>query len=377
MHVVLAIDDLGSGGAQRQLVELSTRLASTDGVRISVLVYRDRNFYSERLDQSGVSVVVLPKTGKADLLYAVRLARWLRSNDVDVLHAFLPQTTMWAFLAVHLIPRSRRPVLIPAERNTLQGISAGWMGLRRLIYPRVRMITANARSVAWEISEFLGVREDRITYIPNGIDSEYWTGAARLEPDCKVDPNLFNLAVVARLAPQKNHRLVLESLSLLPREEIRTWRIWFVGNEEFPALAASIRHEIDERGLKDIVRMVPPTRNIAAMLSRMDGLLLPSSREGFPNVVLEAMTLGVPVIASRVGGVPDMIDPGRTGMIIEQRDAGGLARAMSELGKMPLEHRRAMGQRGREVVKDRFSISAVARLHLELYRSVLAARGAG
>lgn len=345
-----------------------------ESARASVLAYRTRNFYAQRLQEAGVPVTVIPKLGKADPLYPLRLARWLHRNAVDIVHAFLPMPVMWSYLALRLVPSRRRPVFIPSERNTLQGISAIQMGLRRFIYPRAELITANARSVAREISEKLGVDPERVAYIPNGIDSAYWKRAAQKEPDVEIDHTCFNLAMIARFAPQKNHRVVLEALSMLPRDEILAWRVWFVGNEEFPGLARSIRREIHLRGLEPIVRVLPPMRNVGALLSRMDGLLLPSGREGFPNVVLEAMTLGLPVVASGVGDVPEMIAPGRTGFIVKPGDAGELARAMAALRDMPESERRTMGIKAQEVVESRYTISGVTSRHVELYRSVLEPR---
>ena len=371
MHIVYAIDRLGSGGAQRQVVELALSMARSDGVSVTLLAYPHANFFAERLATGGVRVVQIAKSGKLDLRYLLRLRSWIARNQVDVIHAFLLGPVLWSFLAIRLLRRSSRPTLLLAERNVIHGIPGWQRWLKRLLYTRADAVTTNSRTAADETCDELGVARERVHYLANAIDVEAWDHAASAEPSLEIAPDRFHLAVIGRIAPQKNHLLVLQALSELDRERISQWCVWFVGDDRIHTdLAARIRREITQRGLEDIVRLAPPILDMPAFMSRIDGLLLPSSREGFPNVVLEAMTLHVPVVAAAVGETTHMFEPDRSGIRIEPVTSAGVAIAMRRLYELAADERAEMVAQARAIVEARYSIATVTSQHLDLYQRV-------
>jgi glycosyltransferase involved in cell wall biosynthesis len=148
--------------------------------------------------------------------------------------------------------------------------------------------------------------------------------------------------------------------------------VWFVGDDRRHAkLAAQICEEIAKRNLRGIVSVLPPTQDVAAFVSRLDGLLLPSLWEGFPNAVLEAMTLRVPVIASPVGEVVNILEAGESGILLERGSPAELAHAMRQLEEMSESSRARMGAYARATVESRYGIVAVTREYLDLYRSLV------
>jgi glycosyltransferase involved in cell wall biosynthesis len=134
-------------------------------------------------------------------------------------------------------------------------------------------------------------------------------------------------------------------------------------------------HEgIQRAGLTGVVKVWPPTPAIAAFLARVDALVLPSRYEGFPNVLLEAMALRVPAIATAVGDVPAMIRDGATGFVVPPGDPEALARALLALRALGPRARAALGERGRDHVEENFRIDTMADRHLALYEQLLAQR---
>jgi len=372
LHLVYAIDHLGSGGAQRQLVELATALARQPDVRVSVLVYRDVDFFRSRLDAAGVPVVRIEKRAKFDPAFPARVARWLAANAPDLVHAFLLNPALWYGLGVQLLPARRRPLFVAGERDTkfadhlLHGLA------QRFVYRMSDAVTANSAAAAGAIETRLGIPPSRIHYLPNGIDLAAWDRAAEDPCPFELEAGSFHLALVGRLEPQKDHALLLEALSRIGAERVAGWRVWCVGAETGgQSFAAAIQADIQRRGLGAVVRCVPPTKGIAALFRRLDGLVLPSRHEGFPNVLLEAMASRLPSIATRVGDVGSMLEDGATGFMLEPRDADGLARALVRLHAMSAAERAAMGKRARAVVEARYRMEQVAEQHLELYRCLL------
>ncbi len=372
MHIVYALDRLASGGAQRQAVELAVHLVQAQGLRVTVVAYQAPNFFERRLSDAGIRVVQFQKRGKLDPAFPVRLRRWLRANAVDVIHAFLLGPIVWNYAALQSIPSRSRPVLVPAERNAISGLPRLEVRIKKFIFRRSRRVTANSQTAADEIHRDLGVPVDRIAYIPNAIDVAEWDQAATRESPIPLEAGCFHIALLGRIAPQKNHQLVLEALSELGPERIKNWRVWFVGDDRRHAkLAAQICEEIAKRNLRGIVSVLPPTQDVAAFVSRLDGLLLPSLWEGFPNAVLEAMTLRVPVIASPVGEVVNILEAGESGILLERGSPAELAHAMRQLEEMSESSRARMGAYARATVESRYGIVAVTREYLDLYRSLV------
>jgi glycosyltransferase involved in cell wall biosynthesis len=376
LHLVYAIDHLGSGGAQRQAVELALHFAR-GGLRVSFLVYHAADFFAPRLAGSPVRVVRIPKRAKLDLGFPRRLARWLAEERPDVVHAFLLAPALWSLLAVRRLPRARRPAFLVGERNTRIAEGALERAVQRYTYRRADAVTANSALAARLVRERLAVPAARVHYVPNGIDLAAWDAGRDRSCPLELVTGRLNLAVIGRLEPQKGHRLVLDALARLGAARAGGLAVWFVGAESGGgAYPAALREEVARRGLADVVRMAPPVREVAALMARLDALLLPSEREGFPNVLLEAMASGLPAVATRVGDVPNMLVDGESGLLVEAGDAAGLARALETLLGMAPEARAALGRRAREVVEKRYQLAAVAEQYLALYRALAAARPA-
>jgi len=371
LEVVYAIDNLVSGGAQRQAVELARHLHLHHGVGVTFLVYRGEDFFSERLRSANVPVVRLDRRGPYDIRFPWRVREWLRHHPVDIVHAFLRRPSLWYFLGVRAMPIEARPAFIAGERSDFGMASALSDWSCRIAYPRADAVTANSAGAAKQIHLRFGVPQERIHYLPNGIDLVAWDAAAGGPSPLALEPDAFHLALIGQLRPEKNHTIVLDALTELGPERIREWRIWFVGDADvIPGYTDAIRREIGRRGLSRTVRIVPPVTGVGALMRHLDGLLLPSLFEGFPNVVLEAMASRLAVVAFPVGDVPSMIGSPREGLLVDPPSAGSLARTLIQLQDLGAAGRKRMGERARRVVEERYSIEAVAEEHLALYRSL-------
>jgi glycosyltransferase involved in cell wall biosynthesis len=182
----------------------------------------------------------------------------------------------------------------------------------------------------------------------------------------------FAVGSVGRLHPQKGYDLLLQAVGFL-HTRIPTLRVLIVGEGEArPALEQQRR----ELGLEEVVIFAGERRDIPAMLSALDGFVSASRWEGLSNAVLEAAAAGLPVIATRVGGTPEIVLDGETGLLVEPEDAQGLATAILQLYENP-ELRRRLGQAGQQRVEAAFTLRTTIQKTGQLYTRLLAKRRLG
>lgn len=375
MHVLYYIDSLGSGGAQRQAVEIARALHVRSGVRVTFGTYHGFDFYAPRLRPLGIPVVQTAKRWRFDPTLPFRLRDWIAELAPDLIHAFLVYPGMWARLATDLLPRGKRPVFVAAERSALVAENSAQGLVQRYLYGRSDAVTVNARPVGELLCERLHLPRERVHYLPNGIDLDTWDAEAAAECPLPLEPGRFHVALVGGLREEKNHPIVLDALDRIPRERRRDWTVWFIGGETgTKRYAAHVKSEIARRGHGDVVRIAPATPRIAAVMSRLSAIVLPSDFEGFPNILLEAMASRLPSVATAVGDVPNMIEEGRTGFVVPPRDPAAFTEALLRLASLSEGERKAMGDRARETVERRFRIEAVAEAHRVLYESLLRSR---
>lgn len=198
---------------------------------------------------------------------------------------------------------------------------------------------------------------ERATVIPNAVD----VGPPPPRAEAR---RPLELVSVGRLAHPKDFSTLIAALDLLPRGEAR---LVLVGDGP---LRATLEREIEERGLGEQVELVGEVRDVSPHLRSAEVFVLASRSEGMPMSVLEAMAAGLPVVASDVGGVHEVVDDAATGFLVPPGDAAALAERIERLLRDD-GLRAAAGAAGRRRVEERFSLPGWRASHLELYESLL------
>jgi len=370
MRILYAIDSLGSGGAQRQLVELACALARREDTDVEVVTYHPAAFFGAKLREHGVPVTVIPRRSRSDMKFLWHLRGHLRERRPDVIHSFLLMPSFWTFLASRTLGRATP--IVAAERSDPAVRTGAPRAIQRKLYARCDAVTANSAAAREALTMSMGIPTERVFQIPNGIDVDAWTARGREECPLPLAKNRINIALIGGLRREKNHHVLLDALPSLLEETARPFHVWCIGGETGgPKAATAVREKIARLGLEQQVTLAAPVTNVAAVLSRLDVLVLPSTHEGFPNAVLEAMAMAVPVIASRVGEVPTLIEPGVSGVLLDETSADVLGAALRRVLAMDPEERSAMGRRGQERVRVRYGLAQVAEQYLECYRQVV------
>ena len=368
--VLFIIDQLGCGGAERQLVELACNLHRC-GMRVTVFAYRPGDFFAGRLDTAGVQRIQLYRGGWRN----VRFFRHLRSamRRFDLVHSFGSGPSAWAALGRQTLPVCERPVLVASERSWGPSGHSSPLLPHRWIFRQADAVTVNNATARRRIARLLGVAESRVEQIDNGIDLPRWDAASQVPCPLPIQADHFNLAQIGGIRPEKNQLLSITALGRIPPAVRAGWRLWLVGDAgHHPNYYRRLTRAVDEDGLGGIVHFSPAVAHIAPVMTRLDGLLVPSLREGFPNAVLEAMSLGKPVVVSDVGAMPEMIGADGEepcGLVVAAGEIEPLSEAIRTLAENPALRRR-MGDRARARVAERYLSARVLPLLEEMWLEV-------
>jgi len=309
---------------------------------------------------------VLPKIGSVltpfllSRAVAPTLRRLLRDRAFDLIdaHYFYPD----GVAAVMLGKRLGLPVVV-----TARGTDINLIAQDRLPRAMIRWAALNAAGVIAVSSALrerlagLGVPKERIRVLRNGVDLERFAPRSRAELRQALGMARATLLSVGNLLAFKGHGIVIEALASLPQCDL-------VIAGEGPDRAA-FKAIARKAGVAERVRFVGSLSHetLREYYAAADALVLASSREGWPNVLLEAMACGTPVVATNVGGVPEIVTAREAGVVVEERSADAVARAVRELFAAPAE--RAATRRFAE----QFGWSATTKGQLQLFRQVLAA----
>jgi glycosyltransferase involved in cell wall biosynthesis len=238
-----------------------------------------------------------------------------------------------------------------------------------------KMIFISQPLVDWALSEKIVLRRDKIEKIYSGIDLDRFRPVTddekiRIRKKWNIGHNDAVIGIVSKLWEGKGHEVLIRAFKEIKRE-IKEARLVIVGEGPLD----SMLHEItDTLGLTDSVLFTGFQMDVAGIISSFDVAVLPSFFEGMGRVLLEAMAMEKPVVASRVGGIPDLVKDGINGFLITPGDVKGLAEALKKLlNDKGLAN--IMGRNGRKGITDRFSADAMVRSIKKIYIECLAGKG--
>jgi glycosyltransferase involved in cell wall biosynthesis len=356
LKVAFVAGTLGQGGAERQLYYIVATLCRA-GARVDVLCLTRGEFWEAPLAALGASVTwVGEHAARARRLAEV--VRCLRRLAPDVVQSHHFYTNLYASLAARVLALrdigALRSDAISEVRDS--GRVLGPLSLR---VPR--LVVANSRAGLINAMR-LGVPASRLRMLTNVVDERVFT------PSVPNGDDAVTIIAVGRLGPEKRLDRLLTVLARLRKECAVPCRGLIVGDghervalERQAATLGLLPHAVEFRGA---VASAAPTYGEA------DVLVLTSDWEGTPNVVLEAMASGLPVVATEVGGVGDLVEDGRTGFLVPRGDGDRLFSALHQLVSNP-PLRRQMGQNGRARVLERHSIVSLPQQLAALYERVV------
>lgn len=338
------------GGAEVRVLQTATALRGKCRHAVAVL---EGSPLHRKLSEAGCPVLPFAY-GRGDPRLFFALRRAIRSGGFHVVDAHNPQSQLWGLMAAASLH-------VPAMVSTVHS-SYGETdrGVKKVLYEGVlrldRLFRCRFIAVSEAVREYLlalGIPSRSITLVHNAIPA---AGGPVLSVSPVVKESLgwkrddYLVAAVGRLERVKGHAFLIEALGSVVRERPRL-RCLFVGEGR---LRAELETLVRERGLDRHVRFAGFREDVIDILRGSDAFCMPSLSEGLPYALLEACSLGLPVLATAVGGIARFIEDGRTGLLVPPADAEALSGGLAALMDDP-EGAKAMGTAALGVVRERFS----------------------
>ncbi len=377
IRVLTLIDRLGPrGGAERLAVQVATRL---DPERFESHFCASRYDAAERddegtraaraqLERAGVRFLGIERESKADVWRWGRFVRYVRAQHIDVVHAHKHGSNVWG---ATLGRAARVPVVIAHEHTwSYEGKPLRRFLDREVVARGSDALIAVSREDQRRMTSVEGIAPERTVFLPNGA---LIPARARPAGDVRGELGIDDAAPVVGslgfLRPQKAFEVLIEAAGTLRRAHPGL-RVLIVGEGEERARLEAL---IARLALQETVLLLGRRLDIPDVLAAVDVAVCCSNFEGSPLSVMEYMEAALPVVATRVGGVLDLIDDGVHGRLVEPRDPGALARAIGGLLDDPARAM-AMGAAGRERRRREFDLDVMVRRLQELYSDRLGAR---
>ena len=367
-RVLHMIETPGTGGAERVLVDIARSLPSPFESVGAILV---DGWTVQELRATGIPCHILPLQRSFDYGWPSRLARFIQTNRIDIVHAHEFTSAVYAAFGAAL---ASVPIV-----STIHGKNYWPERLYRRAALRIAIeMSAAFVAVSFDLARFVSatvpVPERKLTVVRNGIDLTKFfpdvSSAARARAELGAAPSDVVILCVGALDPVKGQSILVDVACGL-RGRVAPFKIWIVG--EGP-LRSELQSRIDKENLGDCVRLLGWRTDVATLLSSANLSVLPSFSEGMPLAVMESMACGTPIVASRVGGVGELIVDGTHGLLVRAGDVQALTAAVSRL---VTDH--ALGSRlataGRDRAAKEFSLTGMTDRYAELYRAALDSAG--
>jgi glycosyltransferase involved in cell wall biosynthesis len=361
LPIAFVMTSFEPGGTERQMIELARRLDPSRW-RVHIACFEGRGAWFDRAAEAAASVVEFPVRSfkrPSAARHLMAFARWCRANRIAVVHTTELYSNIFGLPGAAL---AGVPARIGNRREINPDKSGAQIAVQRAAYACAHVVVANSRAAA---DRLLGERLpfQKIAVVSNGLDLE------RVQPHAE-RRIARKIVVVANLRPEKGHDVLIDAapdvLRRFPDVEFEI----VGGGPELESLVARAA----ARGVLHAFTFLGHRNDVTARLAGADMFVLPSRSEAFPNAVLEAMAAALPIVASAVGGIVELVDDGRTGLLVQAGNPKALADRIGTLiANRDLAAR--LGRAARHEAQARYSFDRMVGAFERIYLTQLTRRG--
>jgi sugar transferase (PEP-CTERM/EpsH1 system associated) len=374
VHICHLLWSFRTGGLENGVVNLINQLETTE-FRHSIICLTDYDqaFFS-RIRRDNVQIYCLNKRPGHDLFSFWRCFRLLRQLKPDIFHSRNLAAMEYQLAAL----LARVPLRIHGEHGwdltDLAGQNKKYVLLKRFFKKVIHRYICLSQEGRDYLQNVVGVASSRLSQICNGVDTQRFTPALRLDstlPDSMTATNRVIFGTVGRIADVKNQQLLVAAYINLCQQDVafkKETALVIIGDGP---TRSQLQQQLAAAGLHEQSWLPGNRSDIATILPGLSVFVLPSLAEGISNTILEAMACGLPVIASKVGGNPELVDAEQTGWLFANNNKSQLQQLMLQCQQAPTELQR-LGSNARAAAEQKFSldtmVTAYRRLYLDGYK---------
>ncbi len=368
LHIITAIK---RGGAENHLYDLSRNQAQK-GHYVTIICLKKGDYWKEKLEKDGVRVIHLNISSYLNMFAIFKLSKLIQDLKPDLVHAHLTPAELFTRLA--LLKRGLDDIfLIITKHNDSKFYNfIGQSLLGNWVARRANKIIAISQSVKVNnCIKNLCIPSKKISVVRYGIDPTPYEQVKKKEIDAlrqewQIDHDIYLIGVVARLIPQKSLHTLLEGFKLYQDISSSRSKLVIIG---VGPLEQELKKQSIDLGIQDDIIWAGFREDIPIVMNTIDIFALTSKFEGLGLVLLEAMSAGTPVVASRISAIPEVIEDRKTGILFRPGNAQELAMAFKLLESS--EERKQLSKEGIERVKSLFSLERMTIETLSLYKNMV------
>ena len=368
--ILFVITSLGLGGAETQLLDLALRFKSRGWKVTAVSMIPADESKANILRQAGVTVESLAMKPGMPTFGAMRdLAAIVRREQPEVVHAHMVHANLLTRLTRLLV---KMPLLISTAHNINEG--ARWRELAYRFTDALGNLTTQVSLAGLErYAEVGAVPRNRMIFMPNGVDTAKFRPNPEVRAAKRAELGLrdeFIWIAVGRFAEAKDYPNLMQAFAKVVQVQPKA-RLLVAGKGD---LFEPIKALVAELGLQNSVNLLGPRSDVSALMNAADGYTMSSAWEGMPMVLLEAAAIGLPIVATDVGGNREAFQEGQSGFLVRPRDAQALADGMLKLMQLSPQARAEMGVAARRFIVEKYDLETVVTQWEQLYAKLLSAR---
>lgn len=361
---------LNYGGAETQLFHLATCLKKR-GWNVIVISMVKPMAYVSQFEKRGIKVYSLEMSrGVPDPRGLFRLIKILRREKPQILHCHMVHANLLGRISRIFV---KTPVLICTAHNINEGGHHRELAYRMTDFLCDLTTQVSQAGMEWYI-RVGAVPQSKIRFLPNGIDINHFRAnledRRRLRQELKLD-NKFVWIAVGRLEEAKDYPNMLNAFSkvLLKKEDV----VLIIAGQG--SLMEKSKYLTKELGIDEHVYFLGIREDVDELMNAADAYVMSSAWEGMPMVLLEASAVGLPIVATNVGGNREIVINGKSGFLVPAKNSDALAQAMIKIMELPSEKRHYMGVYGRQYIEENYSLDKVVDKWEELYIELLQRKG--
>lgn len=352
--ILLITENLGSGGAERQICGLASMLTMA-GFPCRLITYVENQFYEPYLRQHGVDYQFVPELwNKKSRIF--KTAKYVRQYKPDVVISFLPSVNQTMCLAKLFF----KAKLIVSERNNNTCITRGDK-IQFNLYRMADAIVPNSNSQGKFICNNFPSLSKKVHPIINFVDVNRFTPS-----EAPIRKETLRIVTVARYTQQKNVLTYLKAVRMVKDMGLNVHFDWYGDKKHNAAYFAEIEKVYQQLDIADYMTLHDPNQKIEEEYRNADIFCLPSLYEGYPNVVAEAMSCGLPILCSNVYENPYIVEEGMNGFLFNPESPKAIAEAINNMVNLTHEERQEMGKRNRQLCLKRNTEEAFLKSYVEL-----------